>query len=197
MYVPATLCTGVSAPLGCSGSGQAGGWTCRAVLQSDARVSRQVCGALDLLSLPFLLLCCSNSRAHFRMAGSPLWGSKYAFSCVCYHRGAGCPAHCLCCLLPALLGICWSGVNFYVSVCVFMCARPAVDPGVFPQDLAYSEHVCICLLWPSLYFKLVCARGCGLYPACVALCSQSCLILACPKPYTISSSLPVPTFSSS
>lgn len=189
------LCTGVSAPLGCSGRGQAGGWTCCAMLQRKARVSIAPDG---LLSLPFLLLFCSNSHAHFHVElGLHLWGSKYALRCVCYHSGVGCTACCLCCLLPVALDIRWACVSFYVYVCVSVCARPAVGSWCLPQGLAYPEHVCICLLWPPMYFKLVCARGCGLYPACVALCSQSCLILAFPKPYTISSSLPVPTFSSS
>lgn len=48
---------------------------CRAMLQSKARGSRRVYRAPDdLLSLPFLLPICSDSHAHFRMAGSPLWG---------------------------------------------------------------------------------------------------------------------------
>lgn len=110
-----------------------------AVLQSKARVSHQVYGAPDdLLSLPSLLLFCFNSHVHFQITGSPLWASKYAFSCVCYHRGAGCPAHCLCCILLVAVGICWACVNFYVYVCVSVCARPAVGswclppgPGIF------------------------------------------------------------------
>lgn len=83
-------------------------------------------------------------------------------------------------------------------MCMYLCLcvhALLLDPGVFPQGLAYSEHVCICLLWPPVSSKLVCARGCGLYPVCVALCSQRCLILACPKPYAITSSQPVPTSS--
>lgn len=45
------------------------------LLQSKTRVSRQVDSAPDdPLSLPFLLVFCSNSHAHFHMTGSPLWG---------------------------------------------------------------------------------------------------------------------------
>lgn len=62
-----------------------GGWTCCAVLQSKTRVSQQVYGAPDgLLSLPFLLLFCSDPHAHFRMAGSPSpFGDLSMSSAVC------------------------------------------------------------------------------------------------------------------
>lgn len=146
---------------------------CCAVSQSKARVSRQVYGAPDdLLSLPSLLLFCSNSHVHFRMAGSPLWGSKYGFSCVCYLRGAGCPAYCLChCLLLVAVGICWACVNFYVYVCVCVCmpccwilvssprpwhilsmsvcaccGRPCTSSWSVPGDVACIQPVWLCAL---------------------------------------------------
>lgn len=163
---------------------------------------QQVYGAPDgQLSLPFLLLFCSNSHAHFRVAGSPppsTFRDLSMPSAVCVTTEVLAAL----CLSPLLSSPCHSryllGLCEFLCVCMCVCVcTPCCWILVSSQGLAYSEHVCICLLWPPMYFKLVCARGCGLYPACVALCSQSCLILAFPKPYTISSSLPVPTFSSS
>lgn len=132
--VPATLCTGVAAPLGRPGRGQAGGWMCRAVLQSKARVSRQVRSAPDnLLALPpQLLFLFQFTRTLSHGFLSPLGNLSMPPGVCVIRRGAGCPAHCPCCLLPVALGICWTCVNFYVCVCASVCARPAVGSWCLP-----------------------------------------------------------------
>lgn len=131
MCVPAALCTGVSSPLGCPGRGQAGGWMCCAALQSKARVSRQVCSAPgDLLALPFWLLFLFQFHTHtFAWLALPLGDLSMPPAVCVSHRGAGCPAHCPCRLLPVALGI---SVDFYVCVCASVCARPAVGSWCLP-----------------------------------------------------------------
>lgn len=59
------------------------------------------------------------------------------------------------CCSRYLLGLCE-----FLRVCMCVCVHALLlDPGVFPQGLAYSEHVCLCLLWPPVYFQAGLCQG--------------------------------------
>lgn len=106
----------------------------------------------------------------FAWLGLPFWGSKCASSCVCHHRGSGCPARRLSspCCSRCLLGLCeflcvctcvcvctpccwilvsspraWHILSMSVSAC---CGRPCTPSWSVPGDVACIQSVWLCVL---------------------------------------------------